>query len=102
MFVGIINAYCDYIIQIHKNLKTIVNPKSIEDHILSLTQSEVLQFIEDCDKTKLKLYPTRKERYILYKKLNGKDSPIKLFSYGKEKSCTRKFLIIKKKNYINE
>ena len=102
MFLYFINAYCDYVIVFHRFIKQIINPKSIEEHILSLTRSNAFEFIKKCKKSKITLYPTRKERYLLYKLLKGKDSIVRLYSYGKEKNDTRKTLIIKKKDNYNE
>ena len=101
MMLSIINAYCNYIIFVHEFIKQCINQESLEEYILSLTRYDALQFIESCYKSKIKLYPTRKERYLLYKQLKGRNSPVELYSYGKEKSDTRKYLIIIKKNKID-
>ena len=96
MFILIINKYCDYMIFIHKFIKKHINPNSIEEYIIGLSRPDALEFIKDYKQSKIKLYPTRKERYLLYKQLKGKDSPVTVYSYGKEKHDTRKKFIIKK------
>jgi len=97
MFVSIINTYCNFIIYIHQTIKCFINPESLENYILTLTRTDALQYIQNHNKSKIKLNPTRRERYLLYKLLKGKNNPVTLYSYGKEKSDTRKTLIIKKK-----
>ena len=94
MFIYIISSFCDYMIFIHKFIKNFLNPESIEDYILNVTMDNVIETSKDFN---IKLYPTRQERYLLYKKLKGKNSPIILYSYGEESKNTRKKLIIKKK-----
>jgi mevalonate pyrophosphate decarboxylase len=43
----------------------------------------------------MKLFCTRRERYLIYKHLKGKDCPLKIYSYGKENTKTQKKMIIK-------
>jgi len=78
----------------------LINPETLIEYILNLSRSDAINFIEECKVSRIKLYPTRKERYLLYKKLKGKESPFTLYSYGKENRNTRKFLIIKHKKTI--
>ena len=99
MFEYIINVYCDYVIMYHKKIKNMINPLSMKESILNLSRSDAFEFIttnmNDYNKSKITLYPTRKERYLLYKKLKGKDSPLLLYSHGNEKYNTQKMMIIK-------
>ena len=95
MFVRVISSYCDYMIYIHKFVKNHINPQSIESYLLSVSRPDALKYITNYNQPEIKLYPTRKERYLLYKQLKGKDSPVTLFSCGSEQSDTKKELIIK-------
>ena len=97
MFIQIMNAYCDYAILFHECIKKYISSDSFQKHILSLPKDDAFQYIEQQKQTKFKLYPSRNERYLLYKKLKGKDSPVTLYSYGKENIHTNKFLVILKK-----
>ena len=99
MFIWMINVYCDYMIKSHQFIKRFINLEPpLESYILSLTKTDAFEFIQQYNKSKIKLYPTRKDRYFLYKKLKGKDSPVTLYSYGQENDNTQKCLIIEKKN----
>ena len=93
----LITTYCDYMIASHKYIKSLIEPETLEHYILSLKRADAFIFLNDCNRQKIKVYPTRIERYQLYKLLKGKNSSYILYSYGKEKCDTRKYLIIKKK-----
>ena len=97
---NLINFYCDYIIRIHQCLKKMVLPESLETFILTLTRKEAIQFVADCNRYKIHLYPTRTDRHRLYKLLKGKESPYELYSYGVENKNTQRRLVIKKKKMI--
>ena len=96
-FIYIISQYCDIIISSHQYIKKLINVELLETYIISLSRKNALDFIREIKQNQITLYPTRKERYLLYKQLKGKDSPVVVYSFGKEKSNTRKCLIIKKK-----
>lgn len=96
----IINLYCDYMISSFQYIKSLINLKSesLEDYILSLSNSDLLIYIENSKYSQIVLCPTCSQRYFFYKKLKGKTSFFDVYSYGQENNDTRKNLVIKKIN----